>query len=35
VDVVIALAIHAYEVVAHDDTFGHCHDLRLRWRRER
>ncbi|MFT6863014.1 MAG: hypothetical protein ACJAVK_001575, partial [Akkermansiaceae bacterium] len=23
VDVVIALAIHAYEVVAHDDTCGH------------
>jgi len=35
VDVVIARAIHAYEGVAHDDTCGHYHDLRLGWRREK
>ena len=35
VGVVIALAIHAYEVVGHDDTCGHCYDILLRWRRER
>jgi hypothetical protein len=34
-DVVIELAIHAYEVLPNGDTSWLCHDLRLRWRRER